>query len=178
MLKLLETGRHTVEKATHVLAGFVSTGQQTLRIAEVAGMSLDNVELTFDAAICIRVIDAQKAVTMLTSGNANADIVAEIQANIQERAQLDLATIIGKNRLNKKHEATTADKGGSPAADDYEVVDKDEGGGFRSAIHDSFMTLFKEEMRNDAGVEARARTAASAPSPFAQTALAPSLQRR
>ena len=70
VLKLLETGRHTIEKATHVLAGFVSTGQQTLRIAEVAGMSLDNVELTFDAAICIRVIDAQKAVTMLTSGNA------------------------------------------------------------------------------------------------------------
>ena len=126
-------------------------------------MSLDNVELTFDAAICIRVIDAQKAVTMLTSGNANADIVAEIQANIQERAQLDLATIIGKNRLNKKHEATTADKGGAAASDDYEVVadnSDDSGGGFRSAIHDSFMTLFKEEMRNDAGVEARARTAA------------------
>ena len=60
VLELLETGRHTIEKATHVLSGFVSTGQQTLRIAEVTGMSLDNVELTFDAAICIRVVDASK----------------------------------------------------------------------------------------------------------------------
>ena len=115
-----QTGRHTIEKATHVLSGFVSTGQQTLRIAEVTGMSLDNVELTFDAAICIRVVDAQKAVTMLTSGNADADIVEEIQANIQERAKLDLCTIIGKNRFNKKHTSTTAPTGGDgkSAADD------------------------------------------------------------
>lgn len=175
-LELLETGRHTIEKATHVLAGFVSTGQQTLRIAEVTGMSLDNVELTFDAAICVRVVDAQKAVVMLTSGRADANIVLEIQENIQERAKLDLSTIIGKNRLNKKHEATTAGK--SPAPDTAEAAEapkeapgddfvqlgsgpggmsaaaaSEGGGGFRTAIHDSFMHLFREEMRNECGVE-------------------------
>ena len=48
-----------IHRVRPVLAGFVSTGQQTLRIAEVTGMSLDNIELTFDAAICVRVIDAQ-----------------------------------------------------------------------------------------------------------------------
>lgn len=140
-LEILETGRHTIEKATHGLAGFVSTGQQTLRIAEVTGMSLDNVELTFDAAICVRVVDASKAVMMLTSGRADADIVSEIQENIQERAKLDLSTIIGKNRLNKKHEATTPAE--SPES----------GGGFRSAIHDSFMDMFRKEMINDCGIE-------------------------
>ena len=152
VLELLETGRHTIEKATHVLSGFVSTGQQTLRIAEVTGMSLDNVELTFDAAICIRVVDAQKAVTMLTSGNADADIVEEIQANIQERAKLDLSTIIGKNRLNKKHESTAAPVKAATAAGGLPAPPSD-GGGFRSAIHDSFMDVFRKEMRNEAGVE-------------------------
>ena len=79
---------------------------QTLRIAEVTGMSLDNVELTFDAAICIRIVDAQKAVMALSSNSEGGNIVREVQENIQERAKLDLSTIIGKNRLNKKHEAT------------------------------------------------------------------------
>merc|ERR1711988_2060121 len=71
----------------------------------VTGMTLDNVELEFDAAICIRVIDAQKAVTMLASGKR--DVVKEMHENVQERAKLDLCTIIGKNRFNKKHQATT-----------------------------------------------------------------------
>jgi len=175
-LELLKTGRHTIGAATHVLAGFVSTGQQTLRISEVTGMSLDNVELKFDAAIAIRVVDARKAVVMLTSGSG--DVVREIQENIQERAKLDLSTIVGKNRLNKKHEATaTARRGkeqqgadaaadaagegggedddsfmqvGVPAADD-EAAER--GSGFRSAIHDDFMALFKEEMLHECGVE-------------------------
>ena len=47
-------------------------------------MSLDNVELTFDAAICIRVVDAQKAVLMLTTGLN--DIISELYANVQARA--------------------------------------------------------------------------------------------
>ena len=46
-------------------------------------MSLDNVELTFDAAICIRVVDAQKAVLMLTTGRN--DIISELYANVQAR---------------------------------------------------------------------------------------------
>ena len=39
-----------------------SAGQQTLRIAEVTGMSSDNIELAFDAAIALKVIGAKKAV--------------------------------------------------------------------------------------------------------------------
>ena len=35
VLELLETGRHYIRDANHILAGFVSTSQQTLRIAEV-----------------------------------------------------------------------------------------------------------------------------------------------
>jgi regulator of protease activity HflC (stomatin/prohibitin superfamily) len=161
-LELLETGRHIITAATHVLAGFVSTGQQTLRISEVTGMSLDNVELTFDAAICIRVVDAQKAVLMLTTGRN--DIISELYANVQERAKLDIATIIGKNRLNKKHDATTSIKEHAAAekqelaeTDGFEKVEspegKDGGGGFRSAVHDNFMVLFKKEMLEDCGVE-------------------------
>lgn len=35
VLELLQTGRHHITAETHILAGFVSTGQQTLRISEV-----------------------------------------------------------------------------------------------------------------------------------------------
>merc|ERR1711988_191651 len=90
----------------------------------VTGMTLDNVELEFDAAICIRVIDAQKAVTMLASGKR--DVVTEMHENVQERAKLDLCTIIDKNRFNKKHVATTAPTNGdgqSAATATGEVAD-------------------------------------------------------
>jgi len=164
VLELLQTGRHHITAETHVLAGFVSTGQQTLRISEVTGMTLDNVELAFDAAICIRVHDAQKAVTMLASGKSGKkDVVEEMFGNVQERAKLDLCTIIGKNRFNKKHVATTAPTGGdgksgvADEADPAEAFEKvetqPEDAGFRSAVHDSFMVLFKEEMYETCGVE-------------------------
>lgn len=158
-LELFKTGRHTITNATHTLAGFVSTGQDTLRISEVSGMTLDNVELTFDAAICIRVVDAQKAVVMLTSGTNQ--LVEQMQANIQERARLDLSTIIGKNAFNKKHTATIAEPAAAAAALDGAPEDaasqppqQEEGGdGFRSAVHDKFMSLFKDEMLTECGVE-------------------------
>ena len=41
MLKLLQTGRHHIKDETHTLAGFVSTGQQTLRISEADLSSTD-----------------------------------------------------------------------------------------------------------------------------------------
>ena len=41
-------------------------------------MTLDNVELAFDAAICIRVVDAQKAVTMLASGKRDVRTTAAV----------------------------------------------------------------------------------------------------
>ena len=167
VLQLLPTGRHQITAATHTLAGFVSTGQQTLRISEVTGMTLDNVELTFDAAICIRVIDAQKAVTMLAAGGGGGNVVEEMFANVQERAKLDLCTIIGKNRFNKKHVATTTptardgksgvDDALASVGEDFEKVapaeTAPEDAGFRSAVHDSFMVLFKEEMSETCGVE-------------------------
>ena len=167
MLKLLQTGRHHIKDETHTLAGFVSTGQQTLRISEVTGMTLDNVELAFDAAVCIRVVDAQKAVTMLATGqNETSNVVDEMFANVQERAKLDLCTIIGKNRFNKKHVATTAPtasdgkSGVDDTPDPAEAFEKipppepaAEDAGFRSAVHDSFMVLFKEEMLETCGVE-------------------------
>jgi regulator of protease activity HflC (stomatin/prohibitin superfamily) len=166
VLELLPTGRHHITAETHTLSGFVSLAQQTLRISEVTGMTLDNVELTFDAAICIRVIDAQKAVTMLASTQGGKDVVEEMFANVQERAKLDLCTIIGKNRFNKKHVATTtptAGDGKSAAADSVDPAESfekvsppaesTEDAGFRSAVHDSFMVLFKEEMFDTCGVE-------------------------
>jgi regulator of protease activity HflC (stomatin/prohibitin superfamily) len=166
VLELLQTGRHHITAETHTLAGFVSTGQQTLRISEVTGMTLDNVELTFDAAICIRVVDAQKAITMLATSQGGGNVVEEMFSNVQERAKLDLCTIIGKNRFNKKHAATTthtagdgkAAEGNLPdPADGFETVDPPpaaaEDAGFRSAVHDSFMVLFKEEMFEKCGVE-------------------------
>jgi len=104
VIELLSPGRHRLESATHVPGGFISAGQQTLRISEVTGMSSDNVELRFDAAICMRVVDPLKAVVMLTQGNQ--DRMLELQANVQERAKLALAIIIGNNSLNKKHGAT------------------------------------------------------------------------
>lgn len=86
VLELLQTGRHHITSQTHILAGFVSTGQQTLRIAEVTGMTLDNVELAFDAAICIRVVDAQKAVTMLASGKGDVRARADRTHAVARRA--------------------------------------------------------------------------------------------
>ena len=35
IIELLEAGRHFLLDATHILSGFLSVGQQTLRIAEV-----------------------------------------------------------------------------------------------------------------------------------------------
>ena len=167
VLELFQTGRHTITAETHILAGFVSTGQQTLRISEVTGMTLDNVELQFDAAICIRVVDAQKAVTTLATGQNRTNVVEEMFANVQERAKLDLCTIIGKNRFNKKHVATTTptardgksgvDDALASVGEDFEKVapaeTAPEDAGFRSAVHDSFMVLFKEEMSETCGVE-------------------------
>jgi regulator of protease activity HflC (stomatin/prohibitin superfamily) len=150
VLELLEPGRHFLREATHVLGGFLSVGQQTLRIAEVTGMSADNVELNFDAAICMRVIDAKKAVTMLTT--SMGDIMGEVQRNIQVRAQLALAIIIGNNSLNKKHGATQAAKAQAQEDGDYEKVDES-GGTFRQAIHDTFMHSFSTSMREDCGIQ-------------------------
>merc|ERR1719502_1355730 len=100
---------------------------------------------------------------MLASGKR--DVVEEMFGNVQERAKLDLCTIIGKNRFNKKHVATSAPTAndGKSAVDEtgteesFEKVSAPEApsedAGFRSAVHDSFMVMFKEEMLETCGVE-------------------------
>jgi regulator of protease activity HflC (stomatin/prohibitin superfamily) len=161
VIELLRPGRHTLASATHVPGGFISAGQQTLRISEVTGMSSDNVELRFDAAICMRVVDPQKAVVMLTQGKR--DLMDELQANIQERAKLALSIIIGNNSLNRKHGATMQMQLGSHAEDasDPDAVQEhtvangksgDDEDSFRQYIHDVFMHSFSASMRDECGV--------------------------
>jgi len=159
VIKLLDPGRHTLDSATHVPGGFISAGQQTLRISEVTGMSSDNVELRFDAAICLRVVDPQKAVVMLTQGKR--DRMEELQANVQERAKLALSIIIGNNNLNRKHGATLLVE--QPAREEeqqeegfVEVPEKskeDEANSFRQYIHDIFMHSFSVSMLNECGIQ-------------------------
>jgi len=170
VIELLKPGRHYLTDPTHQPAGFISAGQQTLRISEVTGMSSDNVELRFDAAICMRVVDPVKAVVMLTQGKG--DPMSELQANVQERAKLALAIIIGNNSLNKKHAATGAKKAtgteepAEPSAseaagdEDFEQVPDplakeaaDRGGSFRQVLHDVFMHGFSMSMLNECGVQ-------------------------
>jgi len=164
VIELLSPGRHRLESATHVPGGFISAGQQTLRISEVTGMSSDNVELRFDAAICIRVVDPLKAVVMLTQGNR--DRMLELQANVQERAKLALAIIIGNNSLNKKHGATqsaatptaqlTEDGAGGDDDDFVQVPSEkaeEDGHSFRKDIHDKFMHTFSTSMRQECGIQ-------------------------
>ena len=130
-------------------------------------MSADNVELSFDAAICIRVVDAQKAVVSLASSNPdksigkNASIMENLAANLRERAKLALSIIIGNNTLNRKHQATRKTKASEAADgddDDFVEVKEEEeaaasGGGFRGAIHDTFMHDFSRHMEEDCGVQ-------------------------
>jgi len=151
VIELLKPGRHTLASATHVPGGFIGAGQQTLRISEVTGMSSDNVELRFDAAICMRVVDPQKAVVMLTQGRR--DLMDELSANIQERAKLALSIIIGNNSLNRKHGATMQ----APVTDGAEVngpaEKKEDEDSFRQFIHDIFMRSFSESMLKECGVQ-------------------------
>lgn len=140
-----------------------SAGQQTLRISEVTGMSSDNVELRFDAAICMRVVDPQKAVVMLTQGKR--DLMEELQANVQERAKLALSIIIGNNSLNRKHGATMQMQVDHSAAIDAPSPDAEEEpnlangnsgndeDSFRQYIHDIFMHSFSASMRDECGVQ-------------------------
>lgn len=114
-------------------------------------MSSDNVELRFDAAICMRVVDPQKAVVMLTQGKR--DLMDELSANIQERAKLALSIIIGNNSLNRKHGATMQ----APVADgancDDPAEQKEDEDSFRQFIHDMFMKSFSESMLRECGVQ-------------------------
>lgn len=67
----VRSSRHILDRPTHVFNGFLGTGQETLPINEVTGMSRDNVGLCFDAAITVQVVDGSKAVPILGGGQRN-----------------------------------------------------------------------------------------------------------
>jgi hypothetical protein len=71
-LEVLPPGRCILDSVTHAFSGFLPTGQQTLQLESVDGMTSDNVGLKFDAAICVQVTDAKKAIAMLASSTATA----------------------------------------------------------------------------------------------------------
>lgn len=69
----LNNRRHILDRPTHVFNGFLGTGQETLPINEVTGMSRDNVGLCFDAAITVQVVDGAKAVPVLGGGQQGGE---------------------------------------------------------------------------------------------------------
>lgn len=108
-LVILPPGRHSLTKATQFLAGFLSIGQVVLPVTSVDGMTSDNVPITFDAAVSIRVVDPAKAVTMLctSADQGTAFKVAAMHNVIVQQAKLHLSIIIGNNRLNNSFKSTT-----------------------------------------------------------------------
>lgn len=178
-LTILSPGRHVLAKPTHFFSGFLSTGQQTLSIAQVTSMSSDNVGLQFDAAVTIRVVDAMKAVTMLSNVSGAAEIFDPrnmLQAII-EKAKLALSIIIGNNRLNnprrvraalgashvssrtavETNSTTTVNRStGNNVATTEVDTDPNEHeldeGSFKQVLHDSFLASFAESMSRDCGV--------------------------
>ena len=110
-LDVLNTGRMILDSVTHAFSGFLPTGQQTMTLDSVDGMTSDNVGLQFDAAICVLIHDAKKAITMLgqTSSNAReamggAEVTFDsenIWSNVKAKARLALSIIIGNQRLNR-----------------------------------------------------------------------------
>lgn len=108
-LNVLSTGRHMLTGATQLFAGFLSLGQQVLKISQVVSMTSDNVGISFDAAVSIQVVDPLKAVTMLCPVQDDSRVpfsVAQMHSTIVEKAKLGLSIIIGNNRLNATFKAT------------------------------------------------------------------------
>ena len=54
-----------LDKPSHDVAGTLSAGMTVLALKNINSMTADNVQLTFDAALSVRVVDPIKAVTML-----------------------------------------------------------------------------------------------------------------
>jgi regulator of protease activity HflC (stomatin/prohibitin superfamily) len=166
-LTILPPGRHILDKPTHAFAGFLSTGQQTLSIAQVTSMSSDNVGLQFDAAVTIQVVDATKAVTMLANLHGAAEIFdpRNMLLAVVEKAKLALSIIVGNNRLNNPKRmraslaasAVTAGATGAQATpsgphvhhDDDPTLDE---GSFKQVLHDTFLSTFADSMARDCGI--------------------------
>jgi len=149
VLEILHPGRHILARPTHIPAGFITASQETLRIPQITGMSGDNVEIRFNAALCMRVVDPVKAVVMLTKGSPGGDLMKEMYENLRERAKLALAICIGNNSLNKRHAGTQH----AQQEDGEEKAPAQEGGGFRSQVHDGFMKSFSKSMLAECGIQ-------------------------
>lgn len=165
-LVILEPGRHILDKATHYLAGFLTGGLQVLPIPEVTSMTSDNVGISFDAAISVKVADPGKAVTMLGSMEANFDAKA-IWSTIVLKSKMAMAIIIGNNHLNNSFKSTTrpnlrasssasgAAGGAGASGEDLEDPTAAPSGSdtsFKQVIHDVFMHDFSQTMLTEFGI--------------------------
>jgi len=166
-MTVLPPGRHVLTKTTHIFSGFLSTGQQTLSIAQVTSMSSDNVGLRFDAAITVQVTDPAKAVTMLANLGGDSRIEFDpknMYTAIVQKAKIALAIIVGNNRLNnpKRVKTIMGDKAtaslpynGDDTPDaSHGGVDNDpvDEGSFKQVVHDTFLANFALSMSRDCGV--------------------------
>ena len=111
-LVVMPPGRDVLNSVTHAFSGFLPTGQQTMQLEAVDGMTSDNVGLKFDAAICVQIVDAKKAIMALsttaesarranTSGSDAGFDSDTIWRAVCSRARLALSIIIGNQRLNR-----------------------------------------------------------------------------
>mmetsp|Transcript_39295 Transcript_39295/g.57810 ORF Transcript_39295/g.57810 Transcript_39295/m.57810 type:complete len:636 (+) Transcript_39295:141-2048(+) len=154
-LQILEAGRHVVQRETFNFSSMLSTGQETIPIAQITNLSSDNVGLQFSAALNVQVMDARKAVTMLgrdlsdvadTRTKSATEFSASVfQNNIRDRARLALSIIIGNNPFTETFLSTSA------LATDDDVAEQSES--FKGIIHDAFMSKFSKEMIELCGVK-------------------------
>jgi regulator of protease activity HflC (stomatin/prohibitin superfamily) len=111
-LEVMPPGRVVLSSVTHAFSGFLPTGQQTMQLEAVDGMTSDNVGLKFDAAICVQIVDAKKAIMALstTAESARRANTASSDAGFDSdtiwtavcaKARLALSIIIGNQRLNR-----------------------------------------------------------------------------
>ena len=101
-LVCLPPGNHTLTKSSHRVAGALSAGMTVLALKGVRSMTADNVQLLFDAALSVRVVDPIKAVTMLCGGAFSWD---SLTATILRKADLSLNSSIGQHRFNQTQAA-------------------------------------------------------------------------
>jgi len=100
----LPPGQHTLTKPSHRVAGALSAGMSVLALKGVRSMTADNVQLLFDAALSVRIVDPIKAVTMLCGGSFSWDALT---STILRKADLSLNSSIGQHRFNQAAAATS-----------------------------------------------------------------------
>jgi hypothetical protein len=142
----------------------------------------DNLQIRFDAAIAVRIVDVSKAVLSLcnTDGDSNSVSVKSLWKTVVDRAKLNLSIIIGNNRLNQARvephllpvptanasvvsSAALGGAGAHPSAPEKQEEptsgDPEDAAAhsFKQRIHDVFLQAFHTSMLTQCGVEVRAR---------------------